>query len=114
MMKKEASLYFHINNGGVSVTVERRLGAPLLRMEANHFGHPVGAVGVYVRPDHFQRLSEFFAEMAKLEFTSDEYAAVAEAPRLWVDGRAGDAPPTGAENPSADASVMGRQAKLQP
>jgi hypothetical protein len=67
------SLYFHINNGGVSLEVEDTTHGPLLSMSASHFGHPTSKTGVYIRPEMFKDLAAFFTELSERKFCTPSH-----------------------------------------
>jgi hypothetical protein len=68
------SLYFHINNGGVSLEVEDTTHGPLLSMSASHFGHPTSKTGVYIKPSMFKDLAAFFTELSERKFCTPSHS----------------------------------------
>lgn len=87
-MTVKASLYFHINNGGVTLSVEDKGTGPIVSMRANHFGHQTGRTSVGVRKADLRAVGDMFHRAAGLAFSPD-YAVAADAPRDELGQRAG-------------------------
>lgn len=74
-MTTKASLYFHINNGGVTLAIEDNGDGPVLVLKANHFGHLVGRVSVGIRREDIQEVSDMLHVAAGMTFSPDSCVA---------------------------------------
>lgn len=76
---KKASIYFHINNGGVTLAVEDNGDGPCIVLKATHFGHLTGRVSVNVKADVLPKVAKMFEEAASMKYSPDSCVA-AETP----------------------------------
>lgn len=77
---KKASLYFHINNGGVTLAVEDNGDGPCIVLKSSHFGHQTGRVSVNIKRAALGRVASMFTDAAAMEYSPDSCVA-AELPR---------------------------------
>jgi len=69
-------MYFHINNGGVSIGVFSGYSGPELRIHAEHFGHETNNMKLYIAQSSLKALGEMLAKASEYNFKEDYCCAL--------------------------------------
>lgn len=67
--RKIGDAYFHINNGGVEISVVDGGNGPTLKISASHFGHKTNGMELMVSPGHLLQLGEMLVAASKESFS---------------------------------------------
>ncbi|QSQ14054.1 hypothetical protein [Myxococcus landrumensis] len=75
-----ASRYFHINNGGVTYSVEDNGNGPEMVVKAGHFSHPVACTRITVHRAALLEMAKMYEEAAAKECSADSVHGATEMP----------------------------------
>jgi hypothetical protein len=76
----KASLYFHINNGGVTFSVDDNGQGPELVVAASHFGHDTARTAIRIPKAELRHLAEMYALADMQTYSTDAEHGMAEMP----------------------------------
>ena len=81
----ELKVYYHINNGGVSIAIDPQAKHPTLSISANHMGHVTNRINLLTTREGIEYLREVCDLALEQEF-SEEYCC---SPSLFlsIDGK---------------------------
>lgn len=78
MSKEVSSVYFHIDNGGVSFSVVDEGSGPVIEITASHFGHKTMNSRLGIKAEELAVLGEMFKHAAQYDGYSKEYCVAAK------------------------------------
>lgn len=79
MSKEIASVYFHINNGGVTFKVLDEGWGPTIEVSSSHFGNNVSSQKVHITKQGLHALARLFEHAADKSY-SEPYCCAADSP----------------------------------
>lgn len=74
-------LYFHIGNGGVTVSVTNENG-PTLNISANHFGHITNSMKLYMTRESLKELGDMLIRASEYNDFDEPYCYAVESENI--------------------------------